>query len=66
MAKALLGYVHSDLRDPRADADNARLRQRVAELESLVLRLSEENDRLLAASAAALVDSVPMPEMQPA
>ena len=37
MAKALLGYVHSDLRDPRADADNARLRQRVAELESLGL-----------------------------
>ncbi|MFB9314097.1 hypothetical protein [Nocardioides plantarum] len=66
MAKALLGYVHSDLRDPRADADNARLRKRVAELESLVLRLSEENDRLVAARAAELVDSVPMPQMQPA
>jgi hypothetical protein len=66
MAKALIGYVHSDLRDPRSDADNARLRKRVAELESLVLRLSEENDRLVAARAAELVDSVPMPEMQPA
>lgn len=66
MAKALIGYVHSDLRDPRADADNARLRKRVAELEALVLRLSEENDRLVASRAAELVDTVAMPEMQPA
>jgi hypothetical protein len=66
MAKALIGYLHSDLRDPRLDADNARLRKRVAELESLVLRLSEENDRLVASRAAELLDTAPMPEMQPA
>ncbi len=66
MAKALIGFMSSDLRDPRDAADNARLRKRVAELETLVLRLSEENDRLVAARAAELLDSAPMPEMQPA
>ncbi|WP_137293409.1 hypothetical protein [Nocardioides dongxiaopingii] len=57
MAKALIGYLNSDLRDPRLAADNARLRTRVAELESLVLRLSEENDRLVASRAADLLDA---------
>ena len=57
MAKALIGYLSSDLRDPRLAADNARLRTRVAELETLVLRLSEENDRLVAARAAELLDA---------
>jgi hypothetical protein len=52
MAKALIGHLNSDLRDPRMAVDNARLRNRVAELESLVLRLSEENDRLMAAHTA--------------
>ncbi|MCL2542694.1 MAG: hypothetical protein FWE71_09600 [Nocardioidaceae bacterium] len=52
MAKALIGHLNSDLRDPRLAVDNARLRNRVAELESLVLRLSEENDRLMAARAS--------------
>ncbi len=66
MAKALIGHLNSDLRDPRLTADNARLRQRVAELESLVLRLSEENDKLVAARAAELIDSAPLQEMQPA
>ncbi|WP_148614468.1 hypothetical protein [Nocardioides rubriscoriae] len=66
MAKALIGYLSSDQRDPRDAADNARLRKRVAELETLVLRLSEENDRLVAARAAELLDTAPMPEMQPA
>jgi hypothetical protein len=66
MAKALIGHLNSDLRDPRLTADNARLRARVAELESLVLRLAEENDRLVAARAAELLDTAPMPEMQPA
>ena len=66
MAKALIGYLSSDLRDPRDAADNARLRKRVVELENLVLRLSEENDRLVAARAAELLDTAPMPEMQPA
>ena len=66
MAKALIGHLNSDLRDPRTTADNARLRARVAELESLILRLSEENDRLVAARAAELLDSTPLQEMQPA
>lgn len=66
MAKALIGHLNSDLRDPRLAADNARLRKRVAELESLVLRLSEENDTLVAAQAAQLLDTAPLPEMQPA
>jgi hypothetical protein len=66
MAKALIGYLNSDLRDPRTTAENARLRARVAELESLILRLTEENDRLVAARAAELLDTAPLQEMQPA
>lgn len=69
MAKALIGYMNSDLRTPaRLVADNARLRARVGELEALVLRLSEENDALAAANAAALLDieAASMQEMQPA
>jgi hypothetical protein len=54
MAKALIGYMNSDLRDPRLTAENSRLRARVGELEALVLRLSEENDRLVATQAAEL------------
>ena len=46
MAKALIGYMNSDLRTPQLVAENARLRARVGELEALVLHLSEENDRL--------------------
>ena len=57
MAKALIGYLDSDLRTPaRLTAENARLRARVRDLEALVTRLSEENDRLTAAQAAALLD----------
>jgi hypothetical protein len=66
MAKALIGYMNSDLRDPRTTAENARLRARVAELESLILRLTEENDRLVASRAAELLDTAPLQEMQPA
>lgn len=74
MAKALIGYLNSDLRDPRLASDNARLRARVAELEALVLKLSEENDRLVASRAAELLDERlqaqiserQSPEMQPA
>lgn len=67
MAKALIGHLNSDLRDPRLAAENARLRARVAELENLVLRLSEENDKLLAGGAAELLETAPtVPEMQPA
>ncbi len=57
MAKALIGYMNSDLRTPaRLAAENARLRARVGELEELVLRLKEENDVLMAREAAALLD----------
>lgn len=73
MAKALIGYLDSDLRTPaRHEVDNSRLRRRVAELEALVLRLKEENDALTAAHAAALLDleseslHATMQEMQPA
>jgi hypothetical protein len=68
MAKALIGYLNSDLRSPALAAENSRLRARVGELEALVLRLSEENDRLAAAEAAALLDleNAALQEMQPA
>jgi hypothetical protein len=66
MAKALIGHLNSDLRDPRLAVENARLRNRVAELESLVLRLSEENDTLRSARAADLLTAEPAQEMQPA
>ncbi len=55
MAKALIGYMNSDLRDPRLAAENSRLRARVGELEAVVLRLSEENARLVAAQAAEIL-----------
>ena len=67
MAKALIGYLNSDLRDPRLAAENSRLRARVGELEALVLRLSEENDRLVASHAELLdLEVAPLQEMQPA
>lgn len=57
MAKALIGYLNSDLRTPaRIAAENHRLRSRVGELETLVLRLQAENDRLAAQQAAGLLD----------
>jgi hypothetical protein len=45
MAKALLGYVGGDA---RLIEDNRRLRRRVEDLESVVLRLQAENDALAA------------------
>lgn len=69
MAKALIGYMHSDPRNTaRLATENTRLRVRVAELEALVLRLSQENDALAAAQAASLdLESQAMhQEMQPA
>ncbi len=63
MAKALIGYMNSDLRDARLAAENRRLQARVAELEALVVQLSEENDRLVAARAADLLDTA---TLQPA
>lgn len=70
MAKALLGYMSSDLRNParmaveRLAAENRRLRERVSELEDLVARLQDENATLTAAQAAAILE--PIEEMQPA
>ena len=68
MAKALIGYLNSDLRTPsRLTVENSRLRARVAELEDLVLRLSQENDALAAAQTATLdLEARTMQEMQPA
>ncbi len=52
MAKALIGYMHSDPRtQARLQAENARLRARVSDLEALTLRLAQENDSLAAAAA---------------
>ena len=68
MAKALIGYMNSDLRSPALAVENARLRARVGELEALAGRLSEENDRLAQARAAALLEleTSHLQEMQPA
>mgnify|MGYP000867415272 CR=1 FL=1 len=66
MAKALIGYLNSDLRVPaRLEVDNARLRARVNDLEQLVLRLQAENDRLTAAQAAVLLDLEQSQDLQP-
>lgn len=57
MAKALIGHLASDPRNAaRLAAHNHRLRARVAELETLVVRLQQENDRLTAAQAAAIIE----------
>lgn len=57
MAKALLGYMHSDPRTTaRLETENARLRARVSELENLVRRLARENDALVAAAAEDVLD----------
>lgn len=51
MAKALLGYMNDT--DPRVvahlAAQNRRLRERVSDLEALILRLQSQNDSLAAA-----------------
>lgn len=65
MAKALIGYMHSDLRTPHhLVAENARLRARVQELQELVLSLKSENDTLVAAHTELMESSIQ--EMQPA
>jgi hypothetical protein len=50
MAKALLGYsIRTDPRVAnRLAGENRSLRQRVADLEEIVLRLQQENDALAA------------------
>ncbi len=57
MAKALIGYMHSDPQAQiRLAAEKARLRARVSELEALTLRLAQENDALAAAAAGEVLD----------
>ncbi|WP_036553819.1 hypothetical protein [Nocardioides insulae] len=49
MAKALVGYLPSDIRNPHLlVVENSRLRARVQELQDLILQLEEEKDVLLA------------------
>lgn len=65
MAKALIGHLHTGPRASSAlSAENHRLRTRVADLESLVLRLQADNDRLVAAVREGSRHDVE--EMQPA
>ncbi len=45
MAKALLGYIGGD---SRLLDENQRLRRRIADLQTVVLRLQAENDALVA------------------
>jgi hypothetical protein len=66
MAKALIGHLQQDRGLPaRLAAENRQLRIRIGELEALVTRLMEENDRLAVATAAAALDTEHL-EMQPA
>jgi uncharacterized coiled-coil protein SlyX len=67
MAKALLGYLPTNARSAdRLEIENARLRNRVADLEELAARLSHEidalNDALVEARASELLSS----DLQPA
>ena len=61
MAKALIGHVNSDIRTTTTlMMENRRLRTRVEDLETLVLRLQADNDRLTVAARehAELVDDL--------
>jgi hypothetical protein len=67
MAKALIGYLDRTRHTSTGLAsENARLRARVGDLEALVVRLAEENDRLLAREAPRPVDAALLARMQPA
>jgi hypothetical protein len=60
MAKALVGHLNRDRGLPnRIAAENAQLRARISDLEELVTRLMEENDRLAVAQAARVLDLEP-------
>jgi hypothetical protein len=62
MAKALMGHVNNDVRSTSVLAiENSRLRRRVEDLETMVLRLQADNDRL----AAAARDERPAEVLQP-
>ena len=69
MAKALIGYMNSDLRTPRLAAENAGCARAWVSSRRSIGRLSDENDRLAAAHAAALLEletASMQQEMQPA
>jgi len=66
MAKALLGYLNHDAAQASALAsENRRLRARISDLETVVVRLAEENDHLAAQIAASDLVTAEH-EMQPA
>jgi cell division septum initiation protein DivIVA len=68
MAKALLGTFQSDQRTAaHLLSENTRLRVRVRDLEDLVARLQDENDRMAQAAAVAILEmqSDELKEMQP-
>ncbi len=58
MAKALLGHVATGRVPAQYVSENARLRARVTDLELLVARLQQENDRLSSLHAADLDDEI--------
>ncbi|QIK66996.1 hypothetical protein G7072_12170 [Nocardioides sp. HDW12B] len=66
MAKALVGYMNAT--DPRTvtrlSSENRRLRERVADLEAVVLRLQAQNDALAARLDAEQLLTLPE-QMQP-
>ena len=71
MAKALMGHLPTDLQAlHHLSTDNAKLRARVAELQSLVGSLMVENDTLVARVAelvdASITELAPITELQPA
>jgi hypothetical protein len=61
MAKALLGHLGTGAHTSTVLVENRRLRERVADLEQLVLRLQEENDRLELELAATSLDDALQP-----
>jgi hypothetical protein len=64
MAKALIGHVNSDIRTTtNLMMENRRLRTRVEDLETLVLRLQADNDRL---AVAAREHELTVDNLQPA
>ena len=63
MAKALMGHVTSELHSTTTLlVENRRLRRRVQDLESMVLRLQADNDRL---AAAVRDDALAVEDLQP-
>ncbi len=63
MAKALMGHVTSELHSTTPMlVENRRLRRRVQDLESMVLRLQADNDRL---AAAVRDDALTVEDLQP-